>query len=47
MTVKKDGKTASTGQIVAAADGKTRTVTISATDKAGKPVTSTAVYDKQ
>lgn len=47
MTVKKGGKTAFTGHIVVAADGKTRTVTISGTDKDGKPVTSTAVFDKQ
>jgi ribosomal protein L21E len=47
MTVKKGGKTAFTGHIVVAADGKSRTVTINGTDKAGKPATSTAVYDKQ
>ena len=47
MTVKKGGKTAFTGHIVVAADGKSRTVTISGTDKDGKPATSTAVYDKQ
>jgi hypothetical protein len=29
------------------ADGKTRTLTVSAKDSAGKKITSTAVYDKQ
>jgi len=47
MTVKKSGKTQFTGRIVVAADGKTRTVTISGTDKTGKPATTTSVYDKQ
>lgn len=44
---KKDGKVTVSGKIVVAADGKTRTVTVSGTDAAGKKVTSTAVYDKQ
>jgi hypothetical protein len=30
-----------------AADGKTRTVTITGTNAAGKKIESTAVYDKQ
>jgi hypothetical protein len=47
LTVKKAGKVTVTGKAVVSADGKTRTVTISATDAAGKKVTSTAVYDKQ
>jgi hypothetical protein len=47
MIIKKDGKASSTGQIVVAADGKTRTVTISGTDAKGAKFTSIAVYDKQ
>lgn len=47
MVVKKDGKEVSSGRIVVAADGKSRTVTITATDPAGKKMTSTSVYDKQ
>jgi hypothetical protein len=47
LTVKKDGKVTVSGRIVIAADGKTRTVTTSATDSKGKKVKNTAVYDKQ
>jgi hypothetical protein len=47
MTVKKDGKVTVTGNIVVAADGKTRTVTTSGTDDKGAKVENTAVYDKQ
>ncbi len=47
LTVKKGGKTTTTGRIAVAADGKSRTVTNTTTDAAGKKVTSTAVYDKQ
>jgi hypothetical protein len=47
LTVKKAGKVTMTGKAVVSANGKTRTVTISATDASGKKVTSTAVYDKQ
>jgi hypothetical protein len=47
LTVKKGGKVTLTGKAVVSADGKTRTVTISGTDAAGKKVSSTAVYDKQ
>ncbi len=47
VTEKKDGKTTVTGTLVYAADGKSRTVTTHAKDAQGKPVTSTAVYDKQ
>jgi len=36
-----------TGKAVISADGKTRTVTVSGADPAGKKVHSTAVYDKQ
>ena len=44
---KKDGKVTTTGRIVVAADGKSRTLTVSGKDSAGKKVTSKAVYDKQ
>jgi hypothetical protein len=44
---KKGGKTVTTGKIVVSADGKTRTLTVSATDAAGKKISSSAVYDKQ
>jgi len=47
MVVKKDGKETSSGRIVVAADGKTRTVTITGTDSKGKKISSTSVYDKQ
>jgi len=47
LTVKKGGKVTVTGRIVAAADGKSRTVTTSGTDSKGTKVSSTAVYDKQ
>ena len=46
LTNKKDGKVTATGSIMVSADGKTRTVTITATDDKGAKVTSTAVYDK-
>jgi hypothetical protein len=44
---KKGGKVVVSGKITVAADGKSRTVTITGTDANGKKVTSTAVYDKQ
>jgi hypothetical protein len=47
LTAKKDGKVTITGRIVTSADGKTRTLTASGTDSAGKKVHSTSVYDKQ
>jgi len=47
LTLKKGGKVTSTGRIVVAADGKSRTVTTSGTDAQGKKITTTAVYDKQ
>ena len=46
LTVKKDGKVATSGRIVVAADGKSRTVTTTRTDSTGKKSTSTSVYDK-
>ena len=43
---KKDGKVTVSGKIVVAADGKSRTVTASATDAKGQKASTTAVYDK-
>jgi hypothetical protein len=45
LTNKKGGKATVTGTIVV--EGKTRTLTIHTTDAAGKPATSTLVYDRQ
>jgi hypothetical protein len=47
FTEKKDGKTSVTGRITVSADGKSRTVTASQTDTAGKKTTSRTVYEKQ
>ena len=47
LTGKKDGKVSLTGRIVVSANGKTRTVTTTATDSKGKRVINRAVYDKQ
>jgi hypothetical protein len=44
---KKGGKAVATGKVVVSADGKTRTLSLSATDAAGKKIASSAVYDKQ
>lgn len=47
LTNKKGGKTTVTGRIVVSHDGKSRTVTTTATDAQGKKITNVAVYDKQ
>ncbi len=47
LTAKKGGKITLTGRIVVSANGKTRTVTTTATDSKGKRTTNKAVYDKQ
>jgi hypothetical protein len=47
FTQKKAGKVTATGKIAVAADGKSRTVTLNATDAQGNKITSSAVYDKQ
>lgn len=44
---KKDGKITLNGRIAVSADGKTRTVNVTATDSKGNKVSGTAVYDKQ
>jgi len=43
----KNGKVTVTGRVVISRDGKSRTVTTTATDAQGKKVTNVAVYDKQ
>ena len=47
LTTKNNGKVTGTGKVVVAADGKSRTVTVSGTDAEGKKFKSVAVYDKQ
>jgi hypothetical protein len=46
ITTMKDGKTVWTGKITVAADGKSRTVTMSGTGADGKKFKGKAVYDK-
>ena len=47
FTGKKGSKVTISGRVVLAADGKSRTVTVSFTDAKGNTVNTTAVYDKQ
>lgn len=47
FTAKQGSKVTLTGRVVVSADGKTRTVTTTATDANGKKSNSTVVYDKQ
>ena len=47
LTGKKGGKTTLTGRITVARDGKSRTVTTTATNAQGKKVRNVTVYDKQ
>jgi hypothetical protein len=47
LTNKKGGKVTATGKIVIAADGKSRTVTVSGTDAKGNKMEMVTVYDKQ
>jgi len=44
---KKGSKVTTSGRIVVAPDGKSRTLSVTGTDAAGKKVSSVAVYDKQ
>jgi hypothetical protein len=44
---KKGGKVVTSGRVVVAADGKSRTVTTSGTTADGQKTSGTAVYDKQ
>jgi hypothetical protein len=47
LTLKKAGKVTMSGRVVLSADGKSRTLTLSGSDPAGKKITSISVYDKQ
>jgi hypothetical protein len=47
FNAKKAGKVTVNGKVSVSADGKTRTVTVTGTDAAGKATESTAVYDRQ
>jgi len=47
LTVKKDGKVVTSGKIVVAKDGKSRTVTTHGTNAKGEKTQATAVYDKE
>jgi hypothetical protein len=47
LTVKKAGKVTVTGKAVIAADGKSRTVTVSGMDSMGMKTEAVSVYDKQ
>ena len=47
VTNKKDGKTTLVARVEVAADGKSRTVTVTGKDAKGNAVTSTSVYNKQ
>jgi hypothetical protein len=44
---KKDGKVIMSGRVVIAADGKSRTLTLTGTTPEGKKIQSTSVYDKE
>lgn len=44
---KKGGSVVTSGKIVISADGKTRTLTTSGKNPAGKMLTGKSVYDKQ
>lgn len=44
---KKAGKVTVSGKVVVAADGKTRTVTLSGTNAKGEKISATSFYDKQ
>lgn len=46
FTSKKDGKVVTSGKVVVAADGKSRTVTSSGTNADGKKFENKAIYDK-
>jgi hypothetical protein len=47
FTSKKGDKSNLTGRVMVSADGKSRTVTTTATEAGGKKTTNKAVYDKQ
>ena len=47
FTAKKGGKVVTTGRVVVAADGKSRSVNTTTTDSSGKKIHTVAAYDKQ
>jgi hypothetical protein len=47
LTNKKGGKVTTTGHVVIAANGKTRTLHLSGSDSSGKKVSSVSLYEKQ
>ncbi|MBZ5660482.1 MAG: hypothetical protein LAO08_08755 [Acidobacteriia bacterium] len=47
LTEKKGSKITNSGRVVVSADGKTRTVTVNATDASGKKTNIVFVYNKQ
>jgi hypothetical protein len=47
LVSKKDGKVVSTGRVAMSPDGKTRTVTVTMHNAAGKTLSYTAEYDKE
>jgi len=47
FNAKKGGKVVTTGRVVLSADGKSRSVNVTATDSTGKKIHTIAVYDKQ
>jgi hypothetical protein len=47
MTGTKGGKVTNSGHVVVSADGKTRTLHLSATDPSGKKISGISVYNKQ
>ena len=47
LSDKKAGKEVTSGRIVVGADGKSRIVTVTATDASGKKVYTTTIYNKQ
>ena len=47
LVAKADGKVVANQDITTSADGKTRTVKTKGTDKAGKPIDTVSVYDRQ
>ena len=47
FNVMNHGRLVGSGRVVVSADGKSRTVTTSGTDRDGKPFKNVAVYDKQ
>jgi hypothetical protein len=47
LTNKKAGKVVASGRIVVSHDGKTRTLSTTTTNSAGKSVKSVSIYDKQ